>query len=353
MTDKDTIFKILNKEELAKANPAGYSYIGWEGTGAMAFYLFAEDYHMGAETLYERMVSCGRQNEILDGLVYPLIFSHRHFCELMLKGIYFEFSNESEENLKNFLNSSGHDLIRIWKAVKPLLSHGKQHVGSKINIGAVEHYLAELNSYDPDSMAMRYPITKNLGKMLGGTLHLDFHNFHNRMEELYDALNQIKYDISNQTSVECTDEEIDGFRAYIDPYIPKFKDLLAILKPLSEKEYKDEFEAKSLFSDNFEKDLEEEPSPHIEFIFNNGDDFLMLVETFYNSGRLVLERQVKLSKNPEESQREFISECIKVMKWKGFVAGKAPNKSSINIHCKVPSSILRSLTKSLELLRIL
>lgn len=355
MTDKDIIFKYLDQSELATAAPESFSYIGWEGDGYMAFYLFAEDYHKGAETLYEKMKSCGQRNDILDGLIYPLIFSHRHFCELMLKGIYFEFSKEPEENLKKFMNRCGHDLMRIWSEVKPILSRGKKHVGSIVNIGALEHYLRELNNYDPDSMAMRYPITKNLDKIREGWQHIDFHNFHVKMNDLYSALNQIRYDISNQAVINHTDKEMEDFVRAVETNLPKLRELVVILLPLAEKEKsKKEGRIKSqLFQVIEGKAVFSPPKrPDIKYIFNNGNDFLIIVEVLCYCGRHIISREVNVSKNTEESKKEFICVCIDEMHRNNFEFGKEPEENNINIDSKSSSAILKYLTLSLQLLSI-
>lgn len=355
MTDKDPIIKFLDKEELKAAAPESFSYIGWEGNGYFAFYLFAENYHIAAQTIYDKMVGSGRNNAILDGLIYPLIFAHRHFCELMLKGLYFEFSNETEENLKKFLNRCGHDLMRSWAEVKPLISRGKKHVGSKVNIGAIEHYLSELNQFDPDSMAMRYPVTKNLEKMREKWQHLDFHNFHDRMEELYNALNQIKYDISNQVKINHTDQEMADFMQILEQYKPKFMELLSILEPMDqEEEDEGKLKIKSLFSESDEGTLFTPPvRPDLDLIFSNGDDFLMLVETLYYCGRHIQEHLVTLSQKPEEAKQELICVCIDQMHYDNFEFGKTPEESNINIDSKSPSAILQHISTSLNLLGLL
>lgn len=354
MTDKDIVFKILTNEELAVTAPGSYSYIGWEGRGAMAFYLFADNYHKAAETLYVKMVNSGNRNEILDGLVYPLIFTHRQFVELMLKGLYFEFSDETEENLKDFLNKTRHDLMRIWVYVKPLLSKGKKHVGSGVNLGAVEHYIKELNTYDPDSMAMRYPVNKRLAKMRG-SMKLDFHLFHRRMQELYDALNQVRYDITTPAIINHTDKEISDFINAVNVHKPGFDRLLEILVPMAETEMQ-EFEAgitgRALFSTAIEDDSAFYPPerPDIEYIFYNGDDFLILVNTLFYCGRHISEHLVTLSKNRAERIKEFACLCLDEMERNAFAFGNTPRKSNINIHSKGPLTILDKLRRALDIL---
>lgn len=362
MTDKDILFKDLTNEELVAKPQDEIAHFGWGGNGAFAFFLTAEAYFESAETLYSKMRSAGKDFAVLDGHIYPLVFLYRHFVELFLKGLYFKYSRVEEEDLKKYLNEVGHDLRKSWAKVKPFLSQGKKHVGSKENIGAIEHYIHAMNDFDADSMGMRYPVNKNLDKMHTHPVHLDYINLHDRMVEFYHAIHQIDYDVDNQVLSVASDDEISYYMDHYSRLLPILEKYIESLK----KEILEKADKKkpalsmherimNQIRENKEKALcrqngEEVEDDHGWIYENSGDDFKILVESLYHSGRSVQERLINLSSNPAERSKEFVSCCLDLMKAEGMAFGKPVKTYQTNVFSKSADSIFENISKAISLL---
>lgn len=362
MTDKDILFKDLTRDELAVKPQDEIAHFGWGGTGDFAFMLTADAYFESAETLYEKMRSVGMDFAVLDGHIYAMVFLYRHFIELYLKGLYFKYSGADKEDLKRFLHEVGHDLRHSWAKVKPFLSKGKKHVGSKENIGAVEHYILAMNDFDSNSMVMRYPINKDLDKMHASPKHLDYVNLHDRMVEFHKAIHQIDYDIENQVLEIAKEEEITDFinQFYrLKPILDRYVEALEkeVHREESEEESGDSMGQRllHLIVEKREKATRRENGEEIEddhdWIYeNNGDDFIILVETLFYTARGVRAHQINLTSNPSERSMEFVTRCIDTMKGAGMLFGKPVDISQTNVFSKSAEAIFENITTAVSLL---
>lgn len=86
MTEKDIIYKIYEDGKLP--NPDCFCHYGWEGTGAFAFWKYANAYYDSAEVLYEKYTQSKGDYAILDGVGITIAFLYRHFVELTVKYLY-------------------------------------------------------------------------------------------------------------------------------------------------------------------------------------------------------------------------------------------------------------------------
>lgn len=308
MTEKDELIKLLKQEELVNND---FSYFGWEGIGNGAFLTIATAYKEAAELIYEKMKNGHIGDK--DILVYPLCFNYRHCMELLLKFLYIGHSKIDKEGLKDFLNTN-HDLNKIWQQVKPILSAGKKRVGTKVNIGKIEHYVKEMHKFDEKSMRMRYPISKSVEKN-NDNLRLDFHNFHNCMTKFYDAIIQIDDDISGQVHYQASQNDFDMFMGKYKKSKQSLIDFINYLKPyVRDKEI--EFNINDIrdFSNEKIDDLIEKKSLQTKYLDELTCDDKVLIETLYYAGRDVKTQRVKLSLSPKEEIEDFVSFCLLVMK---------------------------------------
>lgn len=245
-----------------------------------------------------------------DILVYPLCFNYRHCMELLLKFLYIGHSKIDKEGLKDFLNTN-HDLNKIWQQVKPILSTGKKRVGTKVNIGEIEHYVKEMHKFDEKSMRMRYPISKSVEKN-NDNLRLDFHNFHNCMTKFYDAIMQINDDISGQVHYQASQDDFDMFMEKYQNSKKSLINFIDFLKPYV-KEEMTTFDIKD-FSYELLVELVEQHNLKQEFLNKLSCDDKVLIETLYYAGRDVKTKRVRLSFSPKESIKDFVSFCLLNMK---------------------------------------
>lgn len=337
MTEKDELIKLLKQEELVNND---FSYFGWEGIGSGAFLTTATAYKEAAELIYEKMKNGNIRDK--DILVYPLCFNYRHCMELLLKFLYIEHSNISKEELKDFLNTN-HDLNKIWQQVKPILSAGKKRVGTKVNIGAIEHYVKEMHRFDEKSMRMRYPISKSVEKN-NDNLRLDFHNFHNCMTKFYDAIMQIDDDISGQVHYKASKSDFDMFMEKYQNSKKSLINFIDFLKPY----VKEEITTFDIKDFSYEL-LVEQHNLQQEFLNNLSCDDKVLIEALYYAGRDVKTKRVKLPLLPEESIKDFVSFCLLMMKPEyGVEFGVEP--THLNTMTKDEGDIIECIQISMNIL---
>lgn len=128
---------------------------GWNtaclGWSANQWYGYTEGYRRAAEILVQHVIECGREH---DKLVYPIVFSSRHYLEIKLKFLLLSASRLVDREASI---SSNHSLMHTWRALRPLL--GEIFAGhDQGELDAVEAVLSEFDSRDGSSMAFRYPI---------------------------------------------------------------------------------------------------------------------------------------------------------------------------------------------------
>jgi hypothetical protein len=323
-------------------------------------------YYESAETIYQKMRCAGNDFAVLDGHIYALIFLYRHFIELFLKGLYMKYSGETEANIKGYLNAVGHDLNASWNKVKPIVSTGKKHVGSSQNLGAIEHYINEVNAFDPTSMVMRYPLDKkSMTQMHQKSMHLDYINLHDRMAELYESLRTLEYDIDNQLNVTASDEEIAGFMAHYQQQMPLLDKYLALVQKEAEKEKQKPTDLQTFslherclakLRSNQDKAIrrmngEKVDDDYLSMYSSSDDDFKIIVEVLFYAGRAVKERSANLSQSNAERQREFVQLCLQQMQNDKLKFGIPVYDEQLNVMSKSADAIFANISLAKQLLQ--
>lgn len=345
MNKTDEILREVTKQEIRERKP--FAFFGWEGDGAFSFISISDGYWEAAKILLERMNSESNDILLLDTLIYPLFFNYRHSIEAYLKALFFNHGNHTDEEMQKFLKC-GHNLQSLWSNLRPTLDAGKKHVGSSVNLEAIEHYIKEINKFDPDSMVMRYPIRKDLKNNKGRQYRIDFMHFGERMDELCHSLRQIDYDISNQMDELATIEEVNKYLEVFTQYKDKIDRFLSLLEKESEEEFKEDaidfFDLGSLL-------INEEMSQVDEFFQDCAPDLLILLDNLYYGGRSVNEHSVRLSKDPISRQKEFVRLCNNLLKQNGLSFGEEPN-NKLNIEGKMASSLLKGISEAISILTL-
>ncbi len=101
-----------------------------------------------------------------DYLVYPILFSYRHFIELSLKEII--------RSARLLLDKQGsvpetHNLANLWNTAQPLLMEIEQ--GGAPTYKDVRACLGRFDELDPTSEAFRYPVKRSGENALPDDLH--------------------------------------------------------------------------------------------------------------------------------------------------------------------------------------
>ena len=142
-----------------------------------------------------------------DFLVYPILFSYRHFIELSLKEII--------RNARSLLDKDGsapetHNLANLWNTAEPLLMEIEK--GSAPTYRDVRACLARFDEMDPTSEAFRYPVKRSGENALPDDLHsLDL----GQVREVIANIAAFLDAVATQTSVYLDSKDEMG-RAYGD-----------------------------------------------------------------------------------------------------------------------------------------
>ena len=112
------------------------------------------------------------QNEYFDSLVYPVMFLYRHYLEIMLKQLLWEFRSLHlylEKYPRSMEDNTGsekddpilkHDLMRIWKELRKLIEKAWRDEEDLSFLADVELRVREFHAIDQGSFAFRYPVNK-------------------------------------------------------------------------------------------------------------------------------------------------------------------------------------------------
>lgn len=339
MKETDEIIRELTNEELKKRKP--FAHFGWEGGDSFAFSIFSDGYWESAKLLLEKMKSESNNYSLVDSLIYPLFFNYRHSVEMYLKQLFFNLGEHKEDARSKYLKL-GHNLIKLWDDLKPILENGKEHVGSSIDILAVEHYIKSINEFDPNSMVMRYPIGKNLNTNKDKEYHFDFINFGERMNDLCNSLRQLDYDLSNQMTEESTQDECDKYLIMIDKYRSKIDLFIEVLKSESA------IESQKFNSFNFLTTLQNNRDSKLNAFYGECEpDLLILLDNLFYAGRTVKSNEIRLSISPNGRLKEFIKLCNNILDNDGLCFGTQPSDEQINILCKASSALLENISEAL------
>jgi hypothetical protein len=128
------------------------AYVQPPGQDTLAGWLqYIGGFRRSSELMAERV----RSERDLDGLVFPLVFSYRHQCELSLKAIIVVGTELLHLPRTKF--PGGHFLQKLWPEARRIIE--LCHIDSDpVIFQTVGDLLAELSSIDRGSTAFRYPV---------------------------------------------------------------------------------------------------------------------------------------------------------------------------------------------------
>ena len=337
---EDEIFHELTEDELTARKPL--AYFGWEGTGSLSFFLIAKAYFYSADILLKEMSAQHNTSTLADSLIYPLFFNYRHAIESCLKALFFNYGERTEDARKKYL-SYGHSLVQLWKNLKPTLDNGKKHVGSSVDLDAVEHYINEINRFDPNSMVMRYPIDKKLGSNKSKVYHWDFIHFGERMKDLYSSLQLLNSDLANQIVDVPTDEQYNSFLDIFRENKSQVDHFLLLLR--SEKTSQ-----KESLCDRLLDALRAAPSEWYEFLERCNSELFVLLVLLYIGGKLVHTQSVQLAVSDAQRKKEFVKVCYDEMERNGLSFNEKSDDELFYIKSKAAEHLSNCIDVAISIL---
>lgn len=108
------------------------------------------DAYMNTAIILLQMIIMTNTNGIRDGLIYPALFSFRHYLELTMKDSLNHFNNSNSSRVVKEVQDRDHNLKNLWKALLP-------YVGTGEDVDIIQKLIYEVNNIDPTSEAFRYP----------------------------------------------------------------------------------------------------------------------------------------------------------------------------------------------------
>lgn len=348
MKETDIVIRELTNEEIKDSKV--FAHFAWEGTDNFAFYTISDGYWESAKILCQKMKEESRDFKIVDSLIYPMFFNYRHSIELFLKVLYFNLGDSDSTSRQKFL-AFGHDLKKLWDVLRPFLDKGKEHVGVSVNLNAIEHYIYSINSFDANSMIMRYPIDKKLNANKSKVYHFDFLYFAEKMNELCISLRDLDSELSNQIFDVASPDELNEYLNYVEKYSSQIDDFLSILRNDIEKEQKEIIENIDFFTIIEDDEMVEK----YKFLNNCDYDLLVLLDNLFYVGRAVYSNQIKLAIDSELRQKEFVKVCYSVLEKNRIDSDikQYDNRNvNINIYEKSSSTLLKGISVALSIIRM-
>lgn len=335
MTETDIIFKFYQEGE--RPNPNCFCHYGWEGIGSFAFWKYAHAYYDSAETLFVKFTQSSGDFAVLDGIGLAICFLYRHYVELTIKYLFVKYGvKDDEAQYKKFLENR-HNLNKLWMEARAVIEPLQERVGSKINLASLNHYILEIDKFDQNEEAMRYPIKNNLKPMHEST-RLDIYNLHDRMTELYDAFEKLDSDVEGQLFEEVSQDKIDAFLERYETLRPR---VIWFLDSMSEI---NRIEEKGPVWLNL-GDIKQENTRWAKqmMLFEScTDDELILFDTLYYTGQNIVTGQLNLPRNPNAAKTDAVKQCIINMKHDHIDFGQPVNEE-ISIEMKSVSAIIRCI----------
>ena len=108
---------------------------------------FSEAY-MNTAIILLHMILLTNSNGIRDDLIYPALFSFRHYLELTIKDSLNHFMRS--ETVVPDVQAREHNLKNLWKALLPYIGEGEE-------IEIMQKLIYEINNIDSTSETFRYP----------------------------------------------------------------------------------------------------------------------------------------------------------------------------------------------------
>ena len=150
-----------------------------------------ETYALGyAQSAHILLKSAINGDTSIDTIIYPILYSSRHYIELTLK---YQLSllgiiNQIVDSNFNFQIRQIHSISELWNRFKDMAS-----VDSRYNyyINKAEEYIDDFAEIDDNGETFRYPYSKDNNKHLTQLYCIDIMDFGVRFEELNNILEEI------------------------------------------------------------------------------------------------------------------------------------------------------------------
>ena len=105
------------------------------------------DAYLHAAYILITIIELTNNNGIRDGLIFPALFSFRHYLELTMKDSINRFGNSG---LNDVVITREHNLVCLWETLSPHITNGEDKT-------IIANLINGFNSVDPKGELFRYP----------------------------------------------------------------------------------------------------------------------------------------------------------------------------------------------------
>ncbi len=166
----------------------GIAHLGWQisvdkslGIGALVPFGYILGYKEAADELTDKAVKCGLE----DLYVFPILFLYRQYLELLLKNMYFKYSEDTIQEKKDFVKRNGHKISPYWRKCKHLLCRNET---SSDNIDKIDSLVNKFEQIDEHSFTFRYYLDKEFDMTLPKRLFVNLKKLKEAVDEVDDLL---------------------------------------------------------------------------------------------------------------------------------------------------------------------
>ncbi|GEP93495.1 hypothetical protein SAMN05660909_05394 [Chitinophaga terrae (ex Kim and Jung 2007)] len=98
----------------------------------------------------------------IDSLIYPILFSFRHYLEIVIKDTLRNHKLISGDTYSDEIGfPPDHDLFKLWERLKPYLDKTYEHSDTHpAQMTVLEKLITEFNDVDKGSYSFRYPFNR-------------------------------------------------------------------------------------------------------------------------------------------------------------------------------------------------
>jgi len=162
-----------------------FSNVAWSNSKSQQLILLSASYKKAADKLISTAIS-ERDTTSLDLYFFPACFLYRHYIELSLKSLYFDFVwDKLEDSAKKIFGC--HSIRTLWFKVEELY-RAPDSGSSTQQTNALESYLMEFEKMDPNGQIFRYSFDKQWKLHFPNPKKYDLKNLFIRMNEIENFL---------------------------------------------------------------------------------------------------------------------------------------------------------------------
>jgi hypothetical protein len=161
--------------------------VGFNGDYDIDVYAFG--YLESVQILMESTI---KGKATLDAIIYPILYSSRHYIELTLKHqlSILKLINQTVDSKFSYKIITSHNISWLWKEFEKLSKIDNRYIPLILEIN---EFINDFSEIDDNGETFRYPYSTDNNKHLGELYCIDLYDFYSRFKFLSAKLNKIGF----------------------------------------------------------------------------------------------------------------------------------------------------------------